>query len=98
MDTPKRIKIIPYLHGKISPQGTLCEPDIHYLVEEWLHRHPEVKGREGDITISRGRWTLPNGVRTELVSVSMVMCSEIAGYDPGEDADLYEFFLAEEQE
>jgi hypothetical protein len=38
------------------------------------------------------------GVRTEIVSASILSGDDLAGYDPAQDADLYEYFLAEEQE
>ena len=63
-----------------------------------LERHPEVKGRERDIQITRGRWTLPGGVRTEVISASILAGKDIAGYDPAQDVDWYEYFLAEERD
>ncbi len=42
----KRIKIIPALHGKLTRDGKLSEPDIYYIMEKWLERHPAFKGRE----------------------------------------------------
>jgi hypothetical protein len=94
----KRVEIIPHLHGKITREGKLSEPDIYYIVEKWLARHPKLKARQRDIRIVRGRWTLPQGVRTEVVSVSILAGNDIAGYDSAEDAELYEYWLAEEQE
>jgi hypothetical protein len=94
----KRVEIIPRLHGKITREGKLSEPDIYYIVEKWLARHPELKARQRDIRIVRGRWTLPQGVRTEVVSVSILAGNDIAGCDSAEDAELYEYWLAEEQE
>jgi hypothetical protein len=93
--SPKRITIIPALHGKLTSDRKLSEPDIYDILEKWLNRHPEVKGRRRDILITRGRWTLPGGVRTEIVSVSILPGDDITGYDPAQDADLYEYFLAE---
>lgn len=95
---PTRIKIIPHLHGKLTRDGKLSEPDIYYILEKWLERHPEFKGREREIRINRGRWRLPEGIRTEIVHVSMPFCNEIADYDPVQDSDLYEYFLAAERE
>ncbi len=94
----KRITIIPSIHGKLTRDRKMSEPDIHWILEKWLERHPEVKGRENDIQITRGQWTLPNGIRTEVIRVSIVSGDDIAGYDPAQDADLYEYFLAEERE
>jgi hypothetical protein len=95
---PKRITIIPDLHGKLTRDGQVSEPDIYWIIEKWLERHPEVKGRERDIQITRGRWTLPEGIRTEVISASILPGDDIEGYDPAQDADLYEYFLAEEHE
>ena len=92
----KRITIIPRIHGKLTRDRKMSEPDIYWILEKWLERHPEVKGRERDIQITRGRWTLPEGIRTEVVSASILPGDDIAGYDPAQDADLYEYFLAEE--
>jgi hypothetical protein len=94
----KRITIIPRLHGKLTRDRKMSEPDIYWILEKWLERHPEVKGRERDIQITKGRWTLPEGIRTEVISVSILHGDDINGYDPGPDTDLYEFFLAEEHE
>ena len=94
----KRIIIIPRIHGKITREGKMSEPDIYWILEKWLERHPEVKGREKDIQITSGRWTLPEGIRTEVVSVSILLRKDIAGYDPAQDADLYQYYLAEEHD
>ena len=42
MMTKKRVLIIPYLHGKMTRDGKLTEPDIYWIIEKWLERHPEV--------------------------------------------------------
>jgi hypothetical protein len=89
--------MIPALHGKLTLDGKLSEPDIYYILEKWLERHPAFKGRESDIRIVRGRWTLCEGIRTEVVSVSVVENEDIAGYDAAQDRDLYEYYLAEER-
>ena len=94
----KRITIIPRIHGKLTRDRKMSEPDIYWILEKWLERHPEVKGRERDIQIIRGRWTLPEGIRTEVISASILPGADLAGYDPAQDANLYEYFLAEEQE
>jgi hypothetical protein len=93
----ERITIIPALHGKITLDGKISEPDIYWILEKWLERHPEVKGRERDIRIVKGEWHLANGIKTEVVDVSIVTGDDIAGYDPAQDADLYEYYLAEER-
>ena len=51
----KRIEIIPALHGKLTRDGKLSEPDIYSILEKWLERHPTFKGRENEIRIVRGR-------------------------------------------
>jgi hypothetical protein len=96
--TQKRITLIPGICGKITHDGKLTEPDILYILQKWLDRHRQFKGREQEIRITSGRWTLPEGIRTEIVRATIAYSDEIAGYDPAEDADLYEFYLAEERE
>jgi hypothetical protein len=94
----KRITIISPIHGKLTRDRKMSEPDIYWILEKWLERHPEVKGRERDIQITTGRWTLPEGIRTEVISASILPGKDIAGYDPAQDVDLYEYYLADEQE
>ena len=91
------IRIIPFLHGKLTRRGKLSEPDIDDILDRWLGRHLEFQGRERDIRISSGRLTLPGGIRTELVSASLFGADDIAGYDPAQDHDLYECYLADDQ-
>ena len=93
----KRVKIIPALHGKQTRDGKLSEPDIYYILERWLERHPSFVGREQEIRINRYQWTLSEGIRTEVIMVSAIENEEIAGYDPAQDQDLYEYYLAEER-
>ncbi len=64
---------------------------------KWLERHPTFKGREQEIRIVRGQWTLREGIRTEVITVSAIENEDIAGYDPAQDRDLYEYYLAEER-
>jgi len=94
---PSRIQIIPALHGKITRDGKMSEPDIYWIIEKWLARHPQIKKRQQDIRIIRGRHTLPTGILTENVDVSLLWGKDIDGYDPAEDADLYEYFLADDE-
>jgi len=75
----------------------MSEPDIFWILEKWLERHPEGKGRERDIQITRGRWTLPEGIRTEVISASILSGNDLPYYDPAQDLDLYEYFLADDQ-
>ena len=45
----KRITIILRIHGKLTRDRKMSEPDIFWILEKWLERPPEVKGRERDI-------------------------------------------------
>jgi len=93
----KRVKIIPAIHGKLTRDGKLSEPDIYYILERWLERHLSFIGREKEIRINRSQWTLSEGIRTEVITVSAIENEEIAGYDSAQDQDLYEYYLAEER-
>jgi hypothetical protein len=93
----KRIKIIPPIRGKLTRDGKRSEPDVYWILEKWLERHPEVSARQQDIRIVRGQWTTEEGLRTEVVNVSIVAGEDIAGYDPQQDADLYEYWKAEQR-
>jgi hypothetical protein len=92
---PGRIEIIPFLHGKQAVDGRLIEPDVHFILEKWLQRHPEFRGREREFRITRGQMRLPGGLRTDLVRVTAEFGPDVAGYTPTQDVDLYEFFLAD---
>ena len=94
---PKRITIIPFLHGKLTQDGKMSEPDIYWIVEKWLDRHAEIKTRMQDIRVSRGTMTLPHGGKTELIRATIISGEDIEGYDPAADLDLYEYFLSEDQ-
>ena len=93
----KRITLISAIHGKRTRDGKVCKPDIHWILEKWLDRHSEIKARQQDIRILRGRWTTADGLETEVITVSIVNADDIAGYDPEQDADLYEYWNAEER-
>jgi hypothetical protein len=87
-----RIVIIPFLHGKITADGSLIEPDIDAILEKWLQRHPQFRGRE--FHVIRARMTLEeDDIETDLVRVTADVSPDLAGYDPAEDADLYDDFL-----
>ena len=90
-----RIVVVPFLHGKLTADGKLSEPDIYFILEQWLERHPEFRGREREFRISRGYMRLPGGFKTELVRVTADFSLDLAGYDPAPDSDLYKYFLAE---
>jgi hypothetical protein len=91
----KRISIIPAIHGKLTDDGKVSEPDVHWIVEKWLERHPEITNRQGRIRAVRGQWTTTDGLRTEVVNVTIVDGDDIAHYDPEQDKDLYEYWKAE---
>jgi hypothetical protein len=94
-----RIVIIPFLHGKHDIGGSLVEPDIDAILEKWLERHPEFRGR--DFHVIRGKTTLvedEENAETDLVRVAIDFTPDLEDYDPAEDADLYEEFLPEEEE
>ena len=74
--TPKRITIIPHIHGKITREGTM---------------------RSNDIRVVRGVMTLPQGVKTDLISATIIAADDIEGYDPTQDEDLNGYFLSEQQ-
>ena len=93
----KRITIIPAIHGKLTLDGKVSEPDVYWIVEKWVERHPEIKNRQGRIQASRGQWTTEDGLKTEVVTVSIVAGDDITGYDPEQDADLYEYWKAEDR-
>jgi hypothetical protein len=52
--------------------------------------------READL--ARQAYPLPEGIRTEIISASILPGDDLAGYDPAQDTDLYEYFLTDEQE
>jgi hypothetical protein len=87
----KRITIIPLIEGKITRDGKVSEPDIYWIMDKWLERHPEIRKRRQDIKISRGVKTLRPGIKTGLVNVTIVAGDDIEEYDPAQDADLYEY-------
>jgi hypothetical protein len=94
---PERITIIPFIHGKLTRDGKMSEPDIYWIVEKWLERHPKIKNRTKDIRVTRGRMTLPHGGKTELIRATIIVGEDIEGYDPAQDLDLYEYFLMDDQ-
>jgi hypothetical protein len=94
---PKRITIFPYLHGKITDDGKMSEPDIFWIIEKWLERHPEIKKRRQDIRVVRGTMTLPQVVKTDVIGATIIAGDDIEEYDPAEDQDLYAYYLSEDQ-
>lgn len=91
----KRITIVPAIHGKLTYDGKISEPDVAWIIEKWLERHPEINNRQGRIREVRGQWTTEGGLKTEVITVTIVADDDIAGYDPERDADLYEYWKAE---
>ena len=89
--------IVQHIHGKITRDGKVSEPDIHWIIERWLERHPQIKPRTRDIRVVRGVITLPQGLKTVLISASIIAADDIEGYDPAQDEDLYAYFLFEQQ-
>ncbi|MGH7136517.1 MAG: hypothetical protein ACREHD_12310 [Pirellulales bacterium] len=94
---PKRLTIIPFIHGKVAPDGRVSEPDIRWIMERWLERHPEIEKRASDIRIGRGTMRLPGGIKTDLIRATISFGEDIEGYDPAQDRDLYEYFLSADQ-
>lgn len=94
---PKRITIIPFIHAKLTRDGKMSEPDIHWIVDKWLERHPEIKRRTRDIRVTRGTITLPHGGKTDLIRATIIVGEDIEGYNPAQDLDLYECFLSVDQ-
>lgn len=88
------IEIIPCIQGRVTADGKLSEPDIYWILDRWFERHPEMLPRRKDVRISRGR-TRIGAIPTELVRVTIVAADDIRGYNPAQDRDLYECFLAD---
>jgi len=91
-----RIVIIPFLQGKLNFDGTVTEPDIDAILEEWLKRHPEFRGRQ--FHVIRPKSYSVGEIETQLVRVTTDFTPELEDYDPAKDADLYEEFLPEKEE
>ena len=94
---PERITIIPFIHGKLTRNGKMSEPDIHSIIEKWLERHPKIKTRTQDIRVTYGAMRLPHGGETDLIRATIIVGEDIEGYDPAQDLDLYEYFLSDDQ-
>jgi hypothetical protein len=90
--------IIPFIHGKLTRDGKMSEPDIYWIVDKWPERHPEIKKRTQDIRVTRGRMTLPHGGKTDLIRATIIVGEDIEGYDPAQDLDLYQYFLSDDQD
>ena len=90
------IEIIPCLHGKLTIDEKVSEPDINWILERWFERHPEFKSRRREVRVSRSMTTTQQGIRTEIVRATILAADDFHGYDASQDKDLYEYFLAEE--
>jgi len=75
----------------------MSEPDIRWIIEKWLERHPELKNRTEDIQVSRGTMRLSHGGKTDLIRATITVGADIEGYDLAQDLDLYEYFLSDDQ-
>ncbi len=93
-----RIVIIPFLQGKVNFDGTVTKPDIEAILAKWLARHPEFQGPERDYRIIRALSNFEDGIDVGLVRVTAAVSPDLANYDPAQDADLYEDFLAEKKD
>jgi hypothetical protein len=93
----KRVTIIPAIHGKLTADRKICEPDIYWILEKWLDRHPEIRKRRQDIRVVSGRWTTEDGRKTQVITVSIPAGDDITGYDPEQDTDIYEYWKAEDR-
>jgi len=91
----KRLEIIPYIHGKITSEGKVSEPDMAWIIEKWRYRHPEFKRRR--IRVTTGIMTTEEGFPTKLRHATVAWSKDIAEYDPADDVDLYEYWLADDQ-
>ena len=92
-----RILIIPVLHGRLTADGKLTEPDIDGIFERWLDRHPQFRGPERDYQVIKAKVLSAEGIDVDknFMWVTAEFSPDLAAYDPTDDADLYEEFLAE---
>ena len=75
----------------------VSEPDIYWILENCLDRHPEIRKRRQDIRVVSGRWTTEDGLKTDVITVSITAGDDIAGYDPEQDSDIYEYWKADDR-
>ncbi len=68
--TKGRVVIIPFLHGKLTADGKLVDPNIESILEKWLERHPHFRGSEWGYRIVSAKTSLPDGTATDLVRVT----------------------------
>jgi hypothetical protein len=93
-----RIVVIPFLQGRLNFDSTVTEPDIEAILAKWLARHPEFQGPERDYRIVRALSNFVDGIDVGLVLVTAIASPDLANYDPAQDADLYEEFLAKSED
>lgn len=93
---PKRIAIIPFIHGKLTRDGKMSEPHVYWILEKWLERYPAIKARAKVIRVARGTMTLPHGGKTDLIRATITVGEDVERYDPAQDVDLYEDCLADD--
>lgn len=90
-----RVVIIPFLHGKLAADGQVVEPDIDSILAQWLERHAEHRDKNYHVIRAKS-FQLDDGFSTCLVRVTADFDEELAAYNPADDADLYDEFLAED--
>ncbi|MBW3595726.1 MAG: hypothetical protein KY475_00460 [Planctomycetes bacterium] len=69
---------------------------MRWILQKWLERHPKFQKRK--IRVVLASMKTKEGMPTDLVFASVAWSKEAAGYDPAEDRDLYEYWLAEKRE
>ena len=57
----------------------MSEPDIYWIIEKSLDRHPAIKARTQDIRVTRGTMTLPEGFKTEAIRATIIVGEDIEG-------------------
>ncbi len=90
-----RTKILAPIHGKLTADGKVSEPDIAWLLDAWFARHSEVNRDIARPRVVRGSWTTEDGLPTEVLHASIESESLDQPYDPLDDSDLYSYWIAE---
>ena len=65
-----RTKILATIHGKLTADGKVSEPDIAWLLDAWFARHSEVNRDIARPRVVRGSWTTEDGLPTEVLHAS----------------------------
>jgi hypothetical protein len=68
------------------------DPDRHRAGSNHAEPGERHRGIAGAVGFRHTR----DGLETAVVCVSMTACKELAGYNPADDVDLYEYYLADE--